>query len=377
MAASKIPIVSFVSACSGAGKTTLLEKVVVILKQRGLRLAVIKHDAHRFEMDHPGKDTWRLAQAGADVVVISSPEKVALLEKVTGEKSLDEVAAMISGVDLILTEGFKQGGKLKIEVYRAAMQTPLCSSAEELLAIAGDTSLPGVPCYALDDAAGVASELLRYLETVKLTKSMIKKTGALQVGLVLFSQVEELDFIGPFETLSYANKIRPNSIQMHLVAERNEPVWAFNGLRLLPDCTLAQCPDLDIVIAPGGKGRLAAMKNPVIQEFLRRQAVQARYMTSVCTGAFLLAEAGLLQGKRATTYHTAMEELAAYGVKTEVSKVVQDGKVITAGGVSSGLELGLYLLRLCFGLELAREVARKIEYEAGLDFLANLPQKQV
>ena len=168
MEANKIPIVSFVSACSGVGKTTLLEKVVVILKQRGLRLAVIKHDAHRFEMDHPGKDTWRLAQAGADVVAISSPEKVALLEKVPSEKSLDEVAAMIFGVDLILTEGFKQGGKPKIEVYRAELQKPLASLAEELLAIAGDTSLPGVPCYALDDAAGIAGELLRYVEGFQL-----------------------------------------------------------------------------------------------------------------------------------------------------------------------------------------------------------------
>lgn len=376
MEAKEIPIVSFVSACSGAGKTTLLEKIVKILKQRGLRVAVIKHDVHRFEMDHPGKDTWRLSQAGADIVAISSPEKMALLEKVTAEKSLDEVAAMISGVDLILTEGFKQGGKPKVEVYRAEFQAPLRSSAEELLAIAGDASLPGTPCYALDDAAGIASELLCYLERFQQKKSMIKKTGSLQVGIVLFPQVEELDFIGPFETINYANKIRPNSIQVHLVAERNEPLQAFNGLRLLPDFTLAQCPKLDIVIAPGGKGRFAAMKNPVIQEFLRRQATQARYMTSVCTGAFLLAEAGLLQGKWATTYHTAMEELAAYGVKTEASKVVQDGKVITAGGVSSGLELGLYLLQLCFDLELAREVARKIEYEAGLDFLNNCRRNQ-
>ena len=376
MEAKEIPIVSFVSACSGAGKTTLLEKIVKILKQRGLRVAVIKHDVHRFEMDHPGKDTWRLSQAGADIVAISSPEKMALLEKVVTEKSLDEVAAMISGVDLILTEGFKQGGKPKVEVYRAEFQAPLRSSAEELLAIAGDASLPGTPCYALDDAAGIASELLCYLERFQQKKSMIKKTGSLQVGIVLFPQVEELDFIGPFETINYANKIRPNSIQVHLVAERNEPLQAFNGLRLLPDFTLAQCPKLDIVIAPGGKGRFAAMKNPVIQEFLRRQATQARYMTSVCTGAFLLAEAGLLQGKWATTYHTAMEELAAYGVKTEASKVVQDGKVITAGGVSSGLELGLYLLQLCFDLELAREVARKIEYEAGLDFLNNCRRNQ-
>ena len=101
-------------------------------------------------------------------MAMSSPEKVALLEKVAAEKSLDEVAAMISGVDLILTEGFKQGGKLKIEVYRAELQKPLASLTEELLAIAGDTSLPGVPCYALDDAAGIAGELLRYVEGFQL-----------------------------------------------------------------------------------------------------------------------------------------------------------------------------------------------------------------
>ena len=183
METNKIPIVSFVSACSGAGKTTLLEKVVAILKQRGLRLAVIKHDAHRFEMDHPGKDTWRLAQAGADVVAISSPEKVALMEKVVTEKSLDEVSAMISDVDLILTEGFKQGGKPKVEVYRAELQASLRSSAEELLAIAGDASLPGVPCYALDDAAGIASELLRYLESFQQKKSMIKMNVMMNLGM--------------------------------------------------------------------------------------------------------------------------------------------------------------------------------------------------
>lgn len=183
------------------------------------------------------------------------------------------------------------------------------------------------------------------------------------IGIIIFPQVEELDFVGPYEVLSYINKIRSGSTSVILVAENPEPVAAFNGLRVLPDATLAACPPLDIIVAPGGKGRLAAMKNPAIREFLLSRQASARYVASVCTGAFLLAEAGLLAGKKATTYHTAFAELAAYGVQVVPSKVVRDGGIVTAAGVSSGLELGFYLLRELFGADLAREVAQKIEYD--------------
>ncbi len=182
------------------------------------------------------------------------------------------------------------------------------------------------------------------------------------IGILVFPQVEELDFVGPYEVLSYINKIRPDSTRVLLVAETPEPVAAFNGLRVIPDTTLAACPPLDIVLAPGGKGRLAAMKNPAILAFINRQRPNAKLVASVCTGAFLLAEAGLLAGKKATTYHAAFAELAGYGVRVVAEKVVRDGGIVTAGGVSSGLELGFYLLRELFGADLAREVARKIEY---------------
>ncbi|MDT8903292.1 DJ-1/PfpI family protein [Anaeroselena agilis] len=183
------------------------------------------------------------------------------------------------------------------------------------------------------------------------------------IGIILFPQIEELDFVGPYEVLSYINKIRPDSTRVLLVAEDREPVAAFNGLRIIPDTTLAECPPLDIIVAPGGKGRLAAMKNQVILAFLRNRQTRARFVTSVCTGAFLLAEAGLLTGRKATTYHTAFSELAAYSVEVLPAKVVRDGAIVTAGGVSSGLELGFYLLRELFGADLAQEVARKIEYD--------------
>ena len=104
-------VVISVVAKSGSGKTTLLEKVIRSLKEKGIRLAVVKHDAHSFEMDKPGKDTWRHAQAGADIVSISSPEKFALIEKRDRELTLDEIVERIDGVDLIITEGFKRQNK--------------------------------------------------------------------------------------------------------------------------------------------------------------------------------------------------------------------------------------------------------------------------
>ena len=184
----------------------------------------------------------------------------------------------------------------------------------------------------------------------------------LTVGVLLFPQVEELDFVGPFEILSYINKIRPESTKVLLIAESAEPVKAFNGMKIIPDVTMANCPQLDILVAPGGKGRYAAMKNTAIKEFIQQQAQKAKYITSVCTGAFLLAEAGLLKNKKATTYHTALAELAAYSVDVLPQKVVRENNIITAAGVSSGIELGLYLLKEEFGAAVAQEVADKIEY---------------
>jgi len=182
------------------------------------------------------------------------------------------------------------------------------------------------------------------------------------IGIVIFPNVEELDFVAPFEVLSYINKIAPHSTKVLLVAPSLEPVRAFNGLRILPDTSFDECPTLDILLFPGGQGRTQWMKEPSMLQFIQAHQGETTYLTSVCTGAFFLAEAGLLLGKEATTYHSAFDELAAYGVNVVSSKVVKDGKVITAGGVSSGLELGLYLLRELFGAKLAQEVAQKIEY---------------
>lgn len=160
---NKIPVISIV-AKSGTGKTTLMEKIIKELKLKNYKLAVIKHDAHSFEIDKPGKDTWRHAQAGADIVAISSPEKVALIEKRDSELTLDEVISRITGVDIILTEGYKSGNKPKIEVFRSTAHSTLLCEEKELIALASDIEWDiAVPCYNINDASGITEEIIKYI----------------------------------------------------------------------------------------------------------------------------------------------------------------------------------------------------------------------
>jgi molybdopterin-guanine dinucleotide biosynthesis protein B len=157
---NKIPLICVVGR-SNVGKTTLLEKLIPALKRRGYRVATIKHHSHPgFEMDQPGKDTWRHAQAGSDHVVIAAPDKVASIRRVEQEPTLDELAAIITDVDIILTEGYKRSDKPKIEVVRAERSSePICTP-EELVAIATDVPVVlDVPQFSLEDAEGLAGLL--------------------------------------------------------------------------------------------------------------------------------------------------------------------------------------------------------------------------
>jgi molybdopterin-guanine dinucleotide biosynthesis adapter protein len=155
-----IPVISVVGK-SNVGKTTLVEKLIKEIKSRGYKVATVKHDVHGFDIDVPGKDTWRHAQAGSDVVVISSPQKLAMISKVEEELSLDQVCERISGVDLIMTEGYKRETKPKIEVFRKGVYDELLCSPDELIAIATDVEFDlGVPCYGLDDAQGLVDRIV-------------------------------------------------------------------------------------------------------------------------------------------------------------------------------------------------------------------------
>lgn len=161
-----IPVISLVGK-SNVGKTTMMEKLLREIKKRGWKVATIKHDTHGFDIDKPGKDTWRHAEAGADTVVISSPTKFAMISKVDQEVTLDQIAEKITGVDIIITEGYKRGNKPKIEVFRSGVYEGLLCQPEELIAIASDVTFDlGVPCYGLDDAPG----LVNLLEKLYLKK---------------------------------------------------------------------------------------------------------------------------------------------------------------------------------------------------------------
>ncbi|PKM47197.1 MAG: molybdopterin-guanine dinucleotide biosynthesis protein B [Firmicutes bacterium HGW-Firmicutes-8] len=154
-----IPIISVVGYAD-SGKTTLLVKLIKELKRRGYKVAVIKHHHGDFAIDIPGKDTWRHAEAGANTVVLASPGKVAMIEKTESELTLDEIAEKITGVDLIITEGYKKGDKPKIEVFRSEVHKELVTPPEELLAVAGDVRFAGIPTFALDDTAGLVDFLV-------------------------------------------------------------------------------------------------------------------------------------------------------------------------------------------------------------------------
>jgi molybdopterin-guanine dinucleotide biosynthesis adapter protein len=160
--------VSFVATASDSGKTTLIEKVVPLLKNAGLRVAVMKHASEEFELDTPGKDSWRLQQAGADAVVIACPGRLALVKKFDGEPTLKEIEALTADADIVIHEGFKREAVNRIEVFRSGVsgERPLCIDDPAILALASDTPFDvSIPRFDLNDAESVASFIIRQAQT--------------------------------------------------------------------------------------------------------------------------------------------------------------------------------------------------------------------
>ncbi|HBO85040.1 MAG: molybdopterin-guanine dinucleotide biosynthesis protein B [Deltaproteobacteria bacterium GWC2_42_11] len=157
---NNIPIISFVGK-SGSGKTTLLENVIKHLSQKGCRIGVIKHDAHGFEIDHKGKDSWRHKQAGAKVVILSSPQKVAVVRDVSNEMSVESLRFnyLNDGLDIVITEGYKQAKNPKIEVIRKGHSSkPVCKEDGYLIAYATDIKLKTpLPCLNINNPKAVAN----------------------------------------------------------------------------------------------------------------------------------------------------------------------------------------------------------------------------
>lgn len=190
----------------------------------------------------------------------------------------------------------------------------------------------------------------------------------LTIAFLLFDGAEELDFCGPWEVLSFCARTEPDTCAVFTVAERGGVVQAAKGLRVVADYGFADCPPFDVVLVPGGKGTRTEVDNPVLIGFLRERGQRCSLVTSVCTGAFLLARAGLLppkdgQPRRATTYWDSLERLRALGTLEVVAeRYVDSGEAITAAGVSAGIDMALYLVGRYWGEETARRVQQGIEY---------------
>ncbi|HEY2389385.1 MAG TPA: DJ-1/PfpI family protein [Candidatus Binatia bacterium] len=183
-------------------------------------------------------------------------------------------------------------------------------------------------------------------------------------GLLIFNEAEELDFVGPWEVLTAAARMRSEGDKVVTIAERAEPVVCNKGMRVLPDHTFADAPPLDVVLVPGGQGTRREVSNPVLIEWLRTVGQRCTWVTSVCTGALLLHEAGFARGRRVTTHWAFVETLRARGNITVLDDVryVRDGNVVTSAGVSAGIDMTLWLVGQLHGEEFARGVQKYIEY---------------
>jgi molybdopterin-guanine dinucleotide biosynthesis adapter protein len=162
-----IPIVSIVGK-SGAGKTTLIEKLIPVFKSNGLKVGTIKHDVHGFEMDKPGKDSWRHKRAGAVATIISSPNQIGLVKDVEHDHKPEELLHFLSKMDIILTEGYKDGDKPKIEIFRPNVhQTPLCKNDENLIALVCDEIIDlGVPRFSTNDTNSIVDFVIDSFELI-------------------------------------------------------------------------------------------------------------------------------------------------------------------------------------------------------------------
>jgi transcriptional regulator GlxA family with amidase domain len=192
-----------------------------------------------------------------------------------------------------------------------------------------------------------------------------------RVGILVFPSVEVLDFCGPYEVFSVTRlheeqrREESSPFEVLLLAESTDPVVATGGLRVIPDATLEACPPLDILVVPGGWGTRKEISNERVLTWIAQRAKEVETLTSVCTGAMLLGQAGLLEGRRATTHWRSLEWMRQSfpGVTVEDKlHVVEDGQVLTSAGISAGIDMALRVVARYFGEAVGRATARHMEY---------------
>jgi len=193
------------------------------------------------------------------------------------------------------------------------------------------------------------------------------------VGILLFDDAEELDWAGPWEVLT-SLRMLAGETEVLTIAERDAPVTCAKGLRVLPDCDFDSAPKLDVVLVPGGQGTRSQVDNPALIGWLRKAGADCEWVTSVCTGALLLHEAGFARGKRVTTHWGFCDALEARGEVTVLRRTrwVRDGNLVTAAGVSAGIDMALWLVGQMHSPDVARQVQRYMEYDPAPPYQAEV-----
>jgi cyclohexyl-isocyanide hydratase len=193
-------------------------------------------------------------------------------------------------------------------------------------------------------------------------------SAPLQIGLLVFPKVTQLDLTGPLQVFSSL----PGA-SVHLIWKRIEPVTSDTVLTIMPTVTFADCPQLDVICVPGGAGTDDMVNDEEMLQFLRKQAADAKYVTSVCTGSLVLGAAGLLRGYRATTHWTSMEYLAPYGALPTNTRVCIDRNRVTGGGVTAGIDFALTLVSHLADRETAEAIQLRLEYNPAPPFTSGSP----
>ncbi|MDJ0851211.1 MAG: DJ-1/PfpI family protein [Myxococcota bacterium] len=194
------------------------------------------------------------------------------------------------------------------------------------------------------------------------------------IGILLFEDAEELDWAGPWEVFTMAVMDLPDW-RVVTIAEREGPVKSAKGLRTLPDHGFADAPELDVLLVPGGQGTRREVDNPVLIDWLRKTGERCAWVTSVCTGSLLLHGAGLAEGRRITTHWGFVPELRERAAGAEVLervRYVRDGNVVTAAGVSAGIDMSLWLVGQLWDVERARRTQRLMEYDPAPPYTAEV-----
>ncbi|EOO27963.1 AraC family transcriptional regulator [Bacillus cereus BAG1X2-3] len=190
------------------------------------------------------------------------------------------------------------------------------------------------------------------------------------VGIFLFNEVEVLDFAGPFEVFSVTEVNEEKTFTVYTVSENGEMITARNGLKVQPDYSIENLPPVDILIIPGGLGaREYEIKNEIVIKWIGQQMKEVKLMTSVCTGALLLAKAGLLAGLKATTHWASIEKFKNEFQNVEVIenvKFVDEGHIITSAGISAGINMAFHIVKNLLGVHVAEDTAKRMEYDISL-----------